>query len=600
MLSPKLIPTPLVRPQSRPPLPLDGRPPRAHFRVLHISLHALGLLARILWFWLLGRLTEDRLGDMLRRFCQRLGVLWIKVGQLVSMRPDLVPPGVRAQLSRLWDRVPGFPGDVAVACIEAELGAPLDRLFSDFDPTPVAAASIAQVHKARLREEGVWVAVKVRRPEAVRVSHRDLALIRFLVRCLEWVRFRPEGRWRDMFWEVREAMLEELDYRYEATNMRRLKKNLRWHGIYVPQVFGRYCTPAVLVMEFIHGVLMSDYLGVARADPQGLTAWREANHVKPATVARRFLHSLFRQTFEENLFHGDLHPGNIVLLRDSRIAFLDFGSLGSMERDLTRKVDQYLQALGTRQYAKMVDLFFLFAPSLPPINLAECKGDMIRRLLAWDLRTRVPDLPFHEKSFAAIQDELMMFAATYGVAPVWSFFRLTRAITTMDASLRELMPRANFHRLIQSYYRKRGVRLRSQPARILRASGVNLRDWFELQDRLLDDMNFRSMIVRRAAQVFEQTTSRIALFFARLFGRVATLFLAAAIILLLAALRQHAWPAAETPPLSGGWLGEGLDHLPRLDVQVWILILFGLLAIWRQFTALSKRFREQDPQGGEG
>jgi ubiquinone biosynthesis protein len=598
MLSPKLIPTPLVRPNNRPALSINGQPPQARFRILHISFHALWLLTRVFSLWLVGRLTEDRLGELLRHFCQRMGVLWIKVGQLLSMRADLLPVGVRAQLSRLWDRVAGFPGDVAVACIEAELGCSLDRVFSDFDRVPVAAASIAQVHKARLREEGVWVAVKVRRPEAVRVSHKDLALIRFLVRCLEWLNFRPEARWRDMFWEVREAMLEELDYRYEATNMRRMKKNLRRHGIYVPQVFGRFCSPAVLVMEFIHGVLMSDYLEAVRTDPPGLAAWRDRNNVRATTVARRLLHSLFRQTFEENLFHGDLHPGNIVLLRDSRIAFLDFGSLGSQERDLTRKVDQYLQALGARQYSKVVDLFFLFAASLPPINLSDCKIEMIRRMQSWDLRTRVPDLPYHQKSFAAIQDELTMYASTCGVAPVWSFFRLTRAITTMDASMRELIPRANFHHLLQGYYRKRGIRMRSQPIRILRENGVNLRDWFGLQDRLLDDMNFRGSIVRRAAQVFEQTTSRIALFFARLFRRVSALFLAAAVLVLVLALRQHVWPPDKPPP-PGGESGLGLDQLPQLDVQVWALLLFALLAGWRQFAALSQRFREQDPQGNE-
>src|SRR5262249_17162233 len=242
------------------------------------------------------------------------------------------------------------------------------------------AASIGQVHKAWLKEERVWVAVKVRRPDVQRVADRDMTFIRFLIRVLEWLRFKPYARWPDLFWELQEVMLEELDYRFELTNMRRMKKILQRHGIYVPEVFPRYCTPAILVMEFIHGVLMSDYLQTARLDPARLETWREENNVKPARLARHLLHSFFRQAFEENLFHGDLHPGNIVLLRDDGIAFLDYGSLGSLERDLTRNVDLYIQALGGRQYAKMVDIFFLFSPSLPPSNLTECKNEMIRRL----------------------------------------------------------------------------------------------------------------------------------------------------------------------------------------------------------------------------
>jgi ubiquinone biosynthesis protein len=597
MLSPKLIPTPLLGPDDRPAIPLNSRPPNLRFRVVYLLAHGLWLLARVLALWTVGRLTEDRLGDLLRQFCQRMGVLWIKVGQLISMRADLAPPGVRAQLSRLLDRVHGFPGEVAVELIEAELGGPLDRWFTDFDRTPLAAASIAQVHKARLRDLGVWVAVKVRRPEAVAVSTRDMALIRLLVRLLEWLRFKPEGRWRDMLWELEEAVLEELDYRYEAANMRRMKKNLRHHGIHVPQVFGRCSTPALLVMEFIHGVLMSDYLLAARADPARLAAWREANNVRPATVARRLVHSLFRQTFEENLFHGDLHPGNIVLLRDSRVAFLDFGSLGSMERDLTRKVDQYMRALGSRQYAKMADLFFLFSPSLPPTSLAECKAEMIRRLQAWDLRIRVPDLPFREKSFNGIQDELMLYAAAHGVAPVWSFFRLTRAMATMDASLSELIPEANFRQLVVTYYRGRAGRARRQAAALLRGSAANVEDWLELQDRVLDDMRFRGTIVRRAAQVFEGTTSKIGLFFSRQFARAANLLLATTWALLAVALLQH--QRAVTERLLPASAVRALDRLPPLDLQVWVLLLGALLYGWRQLAVLSRRFREQDVGTGE-
>src|SRR6185437_7585212 len=403
--------------KDRPPIEIRYRPPQARFRIPYLFFHLLALLVRVLWLWLLGRMTEERLGDLLRDFCQRMGVLWIKLGQLVSMRADLAPPGVRAQLAKLLDRVQGFPGETAVRLIEKELGRPLDNYFSYFEETPLAAASIGQVHKARLRN-GTWVAVKVRRPDIVRVGASDMAFIRFLIGWIERLGIKPEARWADMMWELHEAMLEELDYRFEATNLRRMKKSLRRHGIYVPHVFGRYCTPAILVMEFIQGVLMSDYLLMARLDPGRLTAWREENRVKPGRIARQLVHSLFRQTFEENLFHGDLHPGNIVLLRDSRLAFLDFGSLGSMERDLSRTLDLYLQALGRRQYSKMVDIFFLFAPSLPPSNLAECKSEMIRRLQAWGLRCRVPELPYPEKSFNSIQDELMRYAATYRVSLV--------------------------------------------------------------------------------------------------------------------------------------------------------------------------------------
>ena len=596
MLNPNLIPTPLVQRGEAAPIQIEKRPPRARFRIGFLFFNLLALLAHVCWLRLLRRLTEEQLGNLLRDFCQRMGVLWIKVGQLLSMRADLAPPGVRAPLARLFDRVQGFPGETAVRLIEKDLGLPLESCFSDFEREPLAAASIGQVHKARLRKEGVWVAVKVRRPNIQRVCNQDLKFIGFLVRLLEWLHFMPHGRWRDMLWELEEVMFEELDYRFEATNIRRMKKNLRPHGIYVPQVFRRYTTPAVLVMEFIEGVLMSDYLRTANADGPRLETWREANNVEPFKVARRLVHSFFRQTLEENLFHGDLHPGNIVLLRDSRIAFLDFGSVGSMERDFTQKVDQYLQALGERQYAKMVDIFFLFSPSLPPADLEECKTEMIRRLEAWDFRNRVPDLPFSERSFNSIQDELVLFASTFGVAAVWTLFRMTRAMATMDASLRELVPRTSFHRLVNSYYRQRILRMREQLAVQLRDDPLNLTDWFELQDRLLDDMRLRGSIVRRAAQVFEETSSKIALFFAQMFSRTANLLLLIGLVLLVAGILQQSRPWLE--PWWPAGLSEVLDFIPSLDLQVGILIGCALLYGYRHLVVLSRRFRQHDGSAG--
>jgi ubiquinone biosynthesis protein len=594
MLSEKLIPTPLIRPGDRPPIPTDGRPLQVRFRLLRLFLQGFWLLLRILWLKLVGKLTEERLGDLLREFCQRMGVLWIKLGQLLSMRADLAPPGVRARLASLLDRVQGFPVEEAIRLVEKELGAPLECYFSHFERRTLAAASIAQVHKARLRDEGAWVVIKVRRPDAREISERDLLFLRFLIRCFEWIRFMPQARWRDMLWEIEEAMLEELDFRFEGANLRRMKRNLRRHGIYVPTFFGRYSTDAVLTMEFIEGVLMSDYLQVARRDPDRLEVWREENGVQPDRVARRLVHSFFRQTFEDKLFHSDLHPGNIVLLRNSRIAFLDFGSLGTMERDLLRNVDFYLQALAERQYSKMVDIYFLFAHSLPATNLSECKNEMIRRLQAWDLRCRVPGLPFSQKSFNAIQEQLMTFASTYGISPVWTFFRLTRAMTTMDASLGELIPEVNFHELVKSYYRGRFARTRDELVSRLR-EGPNLHNWFELQDRFQDDVRFRSGIVRRAGQVFERTTSHIAMFFSHMFGQTANLLLLIGLVLLVTLLVQYdrSWVA----PLMPAALLETLERVPLLDTQVWILIFGVLLYSWRRLAVLAARFREQEPEG---
>ena len=154
---------------------------------------------------------------------------------------------------------------------------------------------------------------------------------------------QPHMRWQDMLWEVEQLMAEELDYNYEIANIRRMKKVLSRHNIYVPKVFSHYCSERVLVMEFIHGVVMADYLKVAASDPLRLKAWCEENNVEPRRLGKRLFFSNLRQLFEDNLFHGDLHPGNIVLLRDSRIAFIDLGSIGFSDRDFLEKYALYFR-----------------------------------------------------------------------------------------------------------------------------------------------------------------------------------------------------------------------------------------------------------------
>lgn len=592
MLTDRFIPTRLVSVRQRTPIRIRQHLDRARFRVAYVVLQMVRLVVRIVSLKASGRLDQRTLGRVLRDFCQQMGVLWIKVGQLISMRADLASAEVRAELTKLQDRVDGFAPTLAVRQIEAELGRPLDRYISQFEEAPIAAASVAQVHRAQLKDEKVWVAVKVRRPDIQQICAKDLRLIRLLVGLLEWVQFRPEARWREMLWELEEAIREELDFRFEVANMRRMRRVLRRHQVYVPRVFSRYCTPGLLVMEFVSGVLMSDYLQAVQEDPEKAARWRAANNMKPPLVARRLFHSFLRQTFEDNLFHSDLHPGNIVLLRNSRFAFLDFGSLGSMERDFVRKVDLYMDAMGSRKYSKMADIYFLFSDSLPAIDLSGCKNEMVRLLAAWDIRSRVHGLPFNEKSFHAVQEELVWLAARYGVSPVWTFFRMTRAMATIDASLRELVPDVNVRALVAAYYRGRAGRILEEAVKRAGSQTFTARDWTDLQNRAVEAALLQADIVRRDAAVFEGTTSQFAQFFARVFGNLARSVLLLGVLLLGVLLFQLELPQPVLGPDSA--MAVALESVPRLDIQVWVLIFATVWFTYRRLNRLSKRFVQQE------
>src|SRR6516165_2556839 len=177
--------------------------------------------------------------------------------------------------------------------------------------------------------------------------------------------FVPDLRWEEMLWELDQIVAEEIDYRFEASNMRRMRKSLWPHRVYVPKVFPSYCTKQVLVTEFIDGVLMTDYIRMLGDDPQRCAAWCAENKIRPRLVARRLYNSLLRQLLEDNLFHGDPHPGNIMLLRNSRIALIDFGTVGSMEREYHQKFGLLFKAMAGQDYAKSADLLLLLSGALP-------------------------------------------------------------------------------------------------------------------------------------------------------------------------------------------------------------------------------------------
>ena len=477
MLNPDLVPTPLVLGTERLPVPIE-RPRRERLRTLKILFYLdLWLFS---WLWtclvaLMHHLARRLLalfgiqiekypagavkGRQARRLLERLGFLWVKVGQLLSLRADVLSPEVCAELSKLQHRSVGFPPECAVQIIERELCEPLGEIFAEFEWEPLAAASIAQVHRARLRSNGARVVVKVMRPAAERIFAKDLRFLCALVRVLDWIPQLEIFRFDEFIWELEQITREEVDYRFELVNLRRLRKNLRKRKVYVPKAYGRHSTRRVLVMEEIQGALMSDYIEVGRTDPLRLESWLAENRIDPEKVARRLLFSFLRQLFEDNLFHGDLHPGNIFLLRDSRIALIDVGALGTAEADMVRRYEATLKSFASKEFQRGSDLTMSFSPKLPLTSLVEVREEIIRVLRAWEIRTHVKALPYHERSLSNLFVEVTKVMADSGVGTSWGLLRIDRSLTTMDASLNALLPQADYPALFREYFHRQQQRL---------------------------------------------------------------------------------------------------------------------------------------------
>ena len=308
-----------------------------------------GRLARIwhtVFFW--RRFSESR-AVRLRKALESLGPIFVKFGQMLSTRRDLLPADVADELARLQDRVPPFPGEAAVREIERGLGRPLDELFDDFDRTPQASASIAQVHFARLKD-GREVAVKVLRPNMAPVIERDLELLRTAGSLLMRVsadarRLRP----LDVIDEFDKYLHDELDLIREAANANQLRRNFEGSRLLrVPEMYWDWCATNVLTMERMHGFPVSQ-----------VERMREAG-VDLKQLSRDGVEIFFTQVFRHGFFHADMHPGNI-LVGDAgpdfnRYIALDFGIVGTLSDFDKNYLAQNFLAFFRRDYRRVAEL----------------------------------------------------------------------------------------------------------------------------------------------------------------------------------------------------------------------------------------------------
>lgn len=596
MLKPHQVPTPLVTRRARPTITPLRRPHR--FRPVMLASLWAGALLHLLWLRISGRATSESRALVIRRLLERLGGVWIKVGQLLGMRRDLFSAEFCDVLSALQDHATGFAFEYTRRAIEGELGGPIDRFFVEFEEAPFAAASIGQIHRARLRRGGTLVAVKIRRPYIARMVRGDIRFVEVLCRIAMRLHIFSFFRWDDFHHELERTLGEELDYRFEATNIRDMRRNLKDHGIYAPKVFTRLCSERVLVMEFITGALMSDVLRLRHVDPVRLQHWLAENGIEMKKVGRCLFESLMRQIFEDNYFHGDLHPGNIVLLRDSRIALIDFGSVGWLEADFLVQYDKMQDAMAHQQYAKASDLMLLLGPELPPIDLEPCKRELVAFMRAWALRARTPGMPYSEKSVGYALTNIARISSRYRVPAAWAFMRINRAQITLDASLNALYPEMDAFKEMRRAS-ARSAKRRAKRAMSMENLGRQLGGLVGELPALVRDTAERGFYevewVRRRARMFQGSVNKFAVVGAMLANLFGFFALAAVAFGQLVYLRQQGYAL----PLSGAMLAL-LDEVPVMPPELWYAIgAFGLLTVI-QVVRVRRRFRQPEVETTNG
>ncbi|MCU5772171.1 ubiquinone biosynthesis regulatory protein kinase UbiB [Erwiniaceae bacterium BAC15a-03b] len=312
-----------------------------------------GLLFR-LWrrsiFWIPNQHKDKPLGARLRMALEQLGPVWIKFGQMMSTRRDLFPPHIADQLAMLQDRVAPFDGAEARRQIELSLGGSIETWFDDFDITPLASASIAQVHTATLKENGQKVVIKVIRPDILPVIKADMRLI---YRLAHWVpRLLPDGRRLrpvEVVKDYEKTLIDELNLLREAANAIQLRRNFdNSKMLYVPEVYSDYGSETMLVMERIYGIPISDVVAL------------EQHGVNMKLLAERGVQVFFTQVFRDSFFHADMHPGNIFVSyehpEDPQYIGIDCGIVGSLNKEDKRYLAENFIAFFNRDYRKVAEL----------------------------------------------------------------------------------------------------------------------------------------------------------------------------------------------------------------------------------------------------
>lgn len=420
--------------------------------------------------WRFRKITPDKEllhaeGAALREKLLVLGPTFIKIGQTLATRADLLPVEYIQELSRLQDQVPAFPTVEARDIIESELKAKIEDIFRSFEEEPIAAASLGQVYRAVL-QTGQVVAVKVQRPDIEEQIDFDITVLHRLTHRLERYPNLIRGMdWTGTLKEFRLTIGEEMDYAQEVRNAETFRKNFAsWEEVYVPRIFPIFSTKRVIVMEFIEGLKVTDIEGLEAAGHQ------------PPLVVRLLARTYLKQLLEDGFFHADPHPGNLRVMADGRLAFFDFGMVGRISMELQSKlVSAFFHVVERDVEALVDDMIRLGFIDLKPEDEGRFKP-IIQGLFDRYLSLKLKDVNFKELTF-----DLAHVIYEFPFRIPASFTYIIRAIMTLEGIGTLVDPNFNFFEVARPYakrfmFKREGRYLRELVIKQLRGEEGNI-EW---------------------------------------------------------------------------------------------------------------------------
>jgi ubiquinone biosynthesis protein len=397
---------------------------------------------------------------MLRKILEELGGTLIKFGQILAMRPDVIPKEYVIEFSALLDAVPPFPGEDAMAIVEQELGVPLKDIVQSFDKDPIAAASFAQVHTATLIN-GERVVVKVQRPGLRKVVDADTRIVVGLATVLDFLGVFEHTELRLFSEEFRDWTEEELDLRIEAAYAQRLRDATGADSnIYIPRVHWEYTTRCVMTMEFLDGLWISQIFTLI--DTQGRERTRldlAQRSVDLDLVAANILDNQLRQMFEHNLFHADPHAGNLLILANNVIGYVDFGITGQLDSEFRSTQLLLYDALQRRDYGQYLRAIYrLIKPPIESMDLHGFEYQVRKNAAAWQNALHNPYATLQERSSSWLFMRILKEIRKYGIEVPRTALRYYRAFSMIELMVLQLSPRFDIVKAISEYLVQAEVR----------------------------------------------------------------------------------------------------------------------------------------------
>jgi len=378
--------------------------------------------------------NQEKQAIWLKEKLIELGPTFIKIGQSMGTRADLLPlPFVKA-LGELQDNVPAFPNEIAFARIEKELDQKISEVYKEFELQPVAAASLGQVYRARLHT-GEEVAVKVQRPNLEATIKGDLEILDKVAKFAErYPRLNENADWSGMLREFNLTIHEEMDYAAEGKNAERFRENFqRWDNIHVPKIYWNATTAKVLTMEFIHGTKVTDLKEQERLG------------ISSAKVNRLLIKTYLKQLLEDGFFHADPHPGNLLVMPDGRLAFFDFGMVGRIPPELQSKmIDAFFHVVGKDPAGIAQDLIDL--DFLKPGTNHSIVRPVVEKMFEFHLNLKLKDVNFKELTY-----DLADVMYDYPFRLPSNFTYIMRALMTLEGIGIVTDPEFNFFETAKPY-----------------------------------------------------------------------------------------------------------------------------------------------------